>query len=355
MKENYKQNNFNLIRLIAALQVAIDHIMFYLKIDQKWIIFDIVKLFPGVPIFFFVSGYLISKSYEKNPIKREYFQNRVLRIYPALIVCTLLTFISVYLTGFFSNLNISNLKVMMWFFGQMSILQIYSPKFMSSFGTGNLNGSLWTIAVELQFYLLVPIFYWIMGHYPRQKKINYFLSIAIAVFMIVNIAHFVLLNKYRSFLWDVSFTPWFYMFLVGVIFQKNFDSLIQVLRGKVVYVFILYLSTAYMSKYFFGWSVDNNINPILYTLLAILIFTFAYSFPDVGNKFLQRNDFSYGVYIYHIPILNLFIYYGFTGNLLIGFITLLITIIIAIFSWLTIEKPAIRLKKNPFNPILPIN
>ena len=67
MKDIFKVNNFDLIRLIAALQVVFDHCLDHLKIDQKWFFLsEISRLFPGVPIFFFVSGFLISKSYENN-------------------------------------------------------------------------------------------------------------------------------------------------------------------------------------------------------------------------------------------------------------------------------------------------
>src|SRR5512143_1999532 len=60
----YAINNFDLIRLLAALQVAFHHLIQQLKIEPSGIIFSsifkITSLFPGVPVFFFVSGFLIS-------------------------------------------------------------------------------------------------------------------------------------------------------------------------------------------------------------------------------------------------------------------------------------------------------
>lgn len=44
-----------------------------------------IDLFPGVPIFFFISGFLISKSFEENSVLKEYALNRILRIYPGLL------------------------------------------------------------------------------------------------------------------------------------------------------------------------------------------------------------------------------------------------------------------------------
>ncbi len=96
MKEIFRINNFDIIRLFAALQVAIHHTMSHLKIEQNSdsVILMFSGFFPGVPIFFFVSGFLISKSYESNPSIREYAQNRILRIYPALIICTFIALCS---------------------------------------------------------------------------------------------------------------------------------------------------------------------------------------------------------------------------------------------------------------------
>ena len=50
--------------------------------------FDVTSLFLGVPVFFSISGFLISKSYENNRVVREFALNRILRIYPALVAAS---------------------------------------------------------------------------------------------------------------------------------------------------------------------------------------------------------------------------------------------------------------------------
>lgn len=50
-------NNFDLIRLFTALQVAILHMDRHLNLNLSFANF--LAYFPGVPIFFFISGYLI--------------------------------------------------------------------------------------------------------------------------------------------------------------------------------------------------------------------------------------------------------------------------------------------------------
>lgn len=94
-----KNNNFNLIRLFAALQVAIVHSVSYLNIDIQYLKF--LELFPGVPIFFFISGFLIIKSFKKKNNKlKNFFYSRILRIYPGLYFCFILTIASVLLSQY---------------------------------------------------------------------------------------------------------------------------------------------------------------------------------------------------------------------------------------------------------------
>lgn len=352
---SFRVNNFDLIRLIAALQVAFQHAMGSLNVEHKWFFLELSSLFPGVPIFFFVSGFLISKSYENNSKISEYSQNRILRIFPALIVCTFIALLSVYLTGYFSNINLSISELIAWIAGQISFVQFYNPHFMRRFGTGVLNGSLWTITVELQFYILVPILYWIFGITGNNNRQKMTLIVLMFLFMIINILHNELHHEYSEIflykLWRVTFSPWFYMFLVGVLFQKNFERISRILYGRFFLILIIYISFAYLVKIYFGWNFGNGINPLSYLFLAILVFSFAYSFPTLGNSILKKNDISYGVYIYHIPIVNVLIYYGYVSKMSFVLLVLCLTVMAAAISWVLIEKPAIKLKKHPMNSL----
>lgn len=355
MKETFRVNNFDLIRLVAALQVVFYHTVLHLEIEKSnSLLLELSNFFPGVPIFFFVSGFLISKSYESNPALIEYTKNRVLRIYPALIVCTFVTIISVYLTGYLSSENITLGELLIWIGGQISIFQFYNPEFMREFGTGVLNGSLWTITVELQFYIMVPLLYGLF-RLAKPDKYNKKLFFLIIFFMVVHLTYTYFKAHYDSSLivklLQVSFIPWIYMFLVGVFFQQNFLILHRMLSGKGLYVTIFYLAVSYISVNYIGLGVGNEINPILYLLLCVLIFSLAYSIPTFSKNILRGNDISYGVYIYHIPIINLLIYYGYVANMFYVVLTLLIAIFLAIFSWLVIEKNSMKFKKYSLNPL----
>jgi len=45
----------------------------------------------------------------------------------------------------------------LWLIGQASFFPFYNPDQLRDLGIGGMNGSLWTIPVELQLYILIPI------------------------------------------------------------------------------------------------------------------------------------------------------------------------------------------------------
>ena len=63
-----RKNNYDLIRLVAALQVVMHHMIEHLNIhiDHASYSYTLFKAFPGVPIFFFISGFVISLAYESS-------------------------------------------------------------------------------------------------------------------------------------------------------------------------------------------------------------------------------------------------------------------------------------------------
>ena len=348
-----KTNNFDLIRLAAALQVALIHAVADLRIaTPNWHLRAIADLFPGVPIFFFISGFLISKSFEKNSVLREYALNRFLRIYPGLAVCFLLSLLSVWLTGYFARINVSSAAFLLWATAQLSVAQFYNPEFMRHYGLGVLNGSTWTIAVELQFYVLVPLMYCVMRWQGlSRRRFNLILVCLILGFMIVNQAYLYAAAFHSRPLWyklaGVSFAPWFYMFLIGVLFQRNFERVQRRLAGRFIPLLIAYCALGLAASGFLGWGFGNSLNPVLFIALSMVTFAAAFSANTLSDRLLHRNDLSYGVYIYHGPVINLLLATGLEAGW-IGFaIAIASTLGLSYASWHLVEKPALSLKRHP--------
>ena len=355
MEDRFRSNNFDLIRLLAAMQVVVFHGIAHFEVQQELsLLRELLKPFPGVPVFFFASGFLISRSYRSNDRIVDYAQNRCLRIFPALLACTLVAISSVYLTGYLANSDVGAGRLVAWILGQITIVQFYNPEFMRGFGTGVLNGSLWTITVELQFYAITPIVYWMSRRAGDRARISLQLT-TILFLMILHVAYYQLRPEFGELFFfklaGVSFIPWIYMFLLGAFFQEHFETFHRWLSGRALLALAAYVVIVYLVNHVLGFRLGNGINPLMFVPLAALTFAAAYSRPSLGARLLGRNDISYGVYLYHIPVINLFLYYGFIGQGRYLFAAVVVTTALGLLSWQLLEKPCLRLKRHPFNPL----
>ena len=350
-KEAFRVNNFDLIRLFAASEVALRHTLDRFGMADSWLC-ECTSWLPGVPIFFFVSGFLISKSYESNSRIGEYARNRILRIYPALILCVILAFVSVLITGYLATQSYTFSGIAVWLLAQMTFVQFYNPTFMRDFGTGVFNGSLWTVTVELQFYVLIPMIYWVLAWIVRRgMNLNMVLIGLILLFVLGNLGYQHLSESQPSAmttkLFMVTFVPWLFMFLIGVLAQKNFVSIYRFIIGRTLPILLAYGCLTFFCVRFLGWKTGNEVHPALFPFLAIVVLALAYNAPTLADRILHKNDISYGVYIYHAPIINLMIFYGYATKTLDVIVALALTVTMAIISWLCLERIAIRKKKRP--------
>ena len=236
------------------------------------------------------------------------------------------------------------------FLAKITVFQFYNPEFMRAYGDGVLNGSLWTITVEIQFYLLIPVLFFLLSRKPPQCTANCALVVLTVLFFILNRLYAVLPDmadkSLITKLIGVSFVPWFYIFLLGVLAQRNFELFHTYVAGKFHLIFPVYLFSAYMLSGI-GSAFGNNSNPVVAVLLILTIFSFAYSMPTLSTKVLRGNDMSYGIYIYHMPVVNLLLYSELYRKTEYGFVALFACILLAAISWLMVEKPALRLKRHP--------
>lgn len=343
-------NNFNLIRLLAACQVLVIHSFNHL--GYEGLLVNFFKVVPGVPVFFFVSGMLITASYERlisyNNGLCKFIINRVLRIYPALWLCVLLSLLAVWLTGYFETQFFSITQIISWVAGQLTFFQFYNPDFMRGFGVGVLNGALWTIAVELQFYVLTPILFWLM------MKRRFWFMVVLLVSMAINVWLRLAYDwsDIRIKLLSVSFLPWLYMFMSGALAYAYRSFLSAWLRDMGSLGWIAILTIYLVSMVFIGNYTDNATNaihPLAFLLLSAIVLRLSsvnLCIPKRAAGFIQSNDYSYGIYIYHTPVLNVTLYVGFCHvqpNMQLAWV-ILVPVLLAVLSWHIVEKRALALK-----------
>ena len=354
-----RHNNFDLIRLLAAYQVVAMHSSEHLHISIP----GVVTFFPGVPIFFIVSGFLVSASLAHCANLGEYFRNRALRIYPGLWTMTAVTLLLLVLLG---DLNSSTpkLKLLAYVVGQTTFFQHVDGGLgmFRGFGTGSVNGVLWTLATELQFYACLPLILYLTNRFPRRRVL------LLTVILCASVLLYELelpawtapgWNK-ASFAWlaltfvYVSVATHLFGFLIGVLFYVKLPLLFRFVRGKFAYWALAYAVFVLLAWKVFGlvgWNLEKNALFMLTErlLLAGLIFSFAFSFQGLAQALLRGNDISYGVYVYHMLVINTLIVFGLMGSWHYAALTAVITAALAFASWRLVERPALRLKRRPLH------
>ena len=339
MDDSLKNNNFDLLRILAAAQVLVAHGYFHLGMPRPSGIW-LINAFPGVPIFFAMSGFLISASFERSLDVATYARNRCLRILPGLWCCVLLTVAVSALCG----VDFFNVQAPVWLASQL-VGVIYTPEFLSRFGFGSYNGSLWTIPIELQFYFLLPVLYVFL---PRKQESTtaFYLVCTTTVIMAFLCDLFIsplAENEHEPIaqkLLRYSFIPHIYLFLAGVLLQRLDAHRLRWIRGKGLYWLAVYLALHYLLPP----SAATYLGETL--LLAAAAISLAYTAPSLSAILLRGNDLSYGVYIYHGLIINVMVEAALMHQprymLLLGGCTFLA----AYLSWTFVEKPFLHRKRQ---------
>jgi peptidoglycan/LPS O-acetylase OafA/YrhL len=309
----------------------------------------------GVNFFFIISGFVISYTLENTADFKAFFKNRFIRLFPPLLLCTLITF------GAAALLDKDNL----FSFAHRSrnllpSLTITNPRIWELLTKGNfawINGSYWSLWVELQFYVIASTLYFL-------GKKNFFRNMLFAslALSVIKYSPTVLLNTswgnhlpgvIISFIrgWrfaDELFNICFYIlwFALGVICHQLYKGL--PFRGNsFLYCCIaIVLCLLYTDRFVYsGW--------LLHLLMAGLFGLLIYkrrllSFLDIP-LFKRIGVISYSIYLIHevIGVLLIDRFGGFLGwSPLIPLLVIILTILFAELSYRFYEKrSSILLKK----------
>ena len=338
-----RENNFDAVRLFAAMQVMVCHGINHLQITSLSGVVDVFSFFPGVIMFFVISGFLITSSLLRN-IKRkggiQYIRNRCLRIFPALWVSFILLLLLMLILGVIGVDNLFDARFWAWIIGQITLFQYYTPDCLRDFGVGTPNGSLWTIPVEFEFYILLPFVFLCFKRISIQIK--FMLLFVVSVLCNLTWA----LNNEDTMidkLIGVSVVPYLYAFLFGGLLYLNWDRLRTFITGKFVFWLAIYMAFCLLLNAYPGYSIGSLSTLVANLLLGLVTISAALSPVNVG-KYLRGNDISYGMYIYHMLVINTFVELNLVGTIMDLLCVSIVTIIISVFSWRFIEKKALSMK-----------
>lgn len=349
-------NNFGLIRLLAALQVLFSHSVEHLELRENEFFHFIgekfIYYFPGVPIFFTISGFLIFASFEKNHTAiKGYFFNRIVRLYPALWVCLLITIVLLLAAypGDFMDIILSE-TFYLWILEQLTFFQFHTPDVLRFWGVGTPNGSLWTIVVEVQFYLLVPLLYYFLEKKNIRRTVLICSIFVISIFCnyyfgILN--HELLVHKLAA----VSVLPYLYCFMFGVVAYLKWEKVKVYFVDKFIVWLTIYLIYVNFAGNFLGiqlvsYFISSPFHIITNILLSGLTLSAVFTYRGLSNSLIKENDLSYGIYIYHMLVINVFVQNSLIKNPYFVVLVFLIVISLAMISWKVVEQPILKLKKK---------
>jgi peptidoglycan/LPS O-acetylase OafA/YrhL len=325
--DQMRQNNFDALRFLGAVAVLVSH-SFPLSYGSKGV--QPLKEFShgqtelgsvAVAMFFIISGFLITKSFDQNPNVIRFLKARVLRIFPALIVVLGLTIIA---GAFVTTLPISeyftNIETVEYLVLGITLryLEYDLPGVFEGNPSSTVNGSLWTLYFEFIMYLGILL----AGVSRTLKRIS--ITLAYAVTWVVSV-----------FLWDHSLADLGVYFLGGAAFYLWRDR-IPLSKTLAVLSILALVATLQLG----GFQAAAASLGVYLTLFCAL--SPAVRLPN----FARWGDMSYGIYIFAWPVQQLVTLA--LGSAVTWYwntaLSLPVALALAFASWHLVEKPALSLK-----------
>ena len=326
----------------------------------------------GVPIFFVLSGYLVTcqilKAYDENGFynTKKFYWSRIKKIYPPLIAVLWIS--AAYIVLFQRNLlaKLSQIVVAnllnVYNFWQILNGQSYFERFAA-------NESpfvhLWTMSINGQFYILWPLVIFLLVKYGKKRKnifsILLILSILSAIEMAIMFTTGVDINR----IYYGTDTRFFSLGLgaaLAVIWPlnklksniKRNDSILLDIIGLISFCGMIFL---FLSPIMNAESAFTYVGGMFLFTLCTTILVGAIAHPGSHwNKWLTNPVFnwigsrSYEIYLYQFPVMIFFedkVSNMADHVLLYRFIELILIVILSEFAYRAVEKPLgkISLKK----------
>ena len=338
-----RDNNFDLIRVIAAFSVLVAHSR-ALSGAAPVLPKDALGVFDAgtvaVDVFFFTSGFLVTGSLFGRGNVFEYVWARAMRIFPALWVMLLVTVTTLGLfvgtlpaTEFFRS-PITGDYVLHCATLVNGVRYLLPGLFEGNPLTAGVNGSLWTLPIEWRLYEYLAAGWVLFAFRPAWRGGAFRFGTAAAALVLMAL---VLRTFFVQHAREAALVPTF-MFFYG--------AALQMWRARInlSYVCLVALTVALAAS-----SLSSTIFlPVYLATLGPLVLHAAYLFAGPVRAYNRVGDYSYGVYIYAFPIQQTLIaLVPGLSLLLLNIYAAALTLSCAVLSWHFLEKPALDRKLAP--------
>ncbi len=327
---SHPKNNFDFWRVLAALLVLFSHQFALLGHPEPSVFPQLSLGASGVCIFFVISGFLVTQSWRLDPNALRFVTRRLLRIWPGLIVVVLLS-------TFVLGPLVSNLSTAEYFrteetWRYLKTLLMNIKYELPGVFTGNpypraVNGSLWTIPVEVRWYLVI-----LFAGAAGLLKSRYLLLVASVILALYYFGIYGAMRDTKP----IYFQEYGLFFLYGACLQMYQDewrkhlvlSTLLCIGSAIVFLLLGHAFVAF-------WLV----------LPCLIVYCGTASTPFVRG-FGRFGDLSYGIYIYAFPVQQTIVWmtnarYPLPWTLALS---VAMTLVLAFASWHLVEQPALRFK-----------
>jgi peptidoglycan/LPS O-acetylase OafA/YrhL len=285
-----------------------------------------------LPMFFALSGFLVTGSALRTRRLIPFLGLRVLRLLPALFVEVTLS--AIILGAIFTTLPASEYYVSPLFWGYfMNILgdiHFHLPGVFTNNITDVVNANLWTLPWELQCYV-VASFMIVTGILYYRKLLAVLFAVATVVLIYASLS-----AGFQVVPAQVGGLTLVYYFVAGV--------LMFLWRDKIVFHDMFFLVAAAVCYLLMMSPRTVFIYPILLTYITVFIGLF----PFPRFSLIKSGDYSYGIYLYGFPVTQALVA-GFPSlekNLVVAApLAVLATGAFAVLSWHCVEKHCLKLKR----------
>jgi peptidoglycan/LPS O-acetylase OafA/YrhL len=332
-----RRNNIGTLRLVGAIAVLFGHSFVltrgpHMRDPISDVTHSLVPYHLGLPglgvaMFFAISGYLVTRSFVTRGNLTAYTEARALRIFPALICAVAVT---VVVGAFISTDGLAYLtskQTLAYGVHDASLfdLRYTLPGVFADNPLASVNGSLWTLPVELRMYVLVAIA-GVLGVLGRRRLFN---AVAVAV-----VAVTVIWPDSSPLLAKPEHAQLAVFFLAGTALYLNRDR-IPLRAGGLAVAFVLAALAAPTGAYPLFFAIA-----FAYAVLLIGL-TQRVRLPDLA----ARGDLSYATYLYAFPVAQLWVHWLHPSSPWpVAALTLITVLPLAWLSWRLVEAPALRLK-----------
>jgi peptidoglycan/LPS O-acetylase OafA/YrhL len=216
--------------------------------------------------------------------------------------------------------------------------------------------------MEIGFYIILAALF-VLVLCRRRRHVG---SGAVAVLMLASFAAYAVFTgvagPHPDFgpLWHVPLAgdaSYVWLFLAGVLLRLNWRSVRRVVHGRGIVWSVAYLIpvAATIPAAALPGLVATPAAFASQLIMPFWILALAFTWPGLSRRLLGRTDISYGVYLYHFPVINVILAHvsGPYGPVHAAFVVLATTML-SLLSWHLIEKRALRLKAIGTRPPTPL-